>query len=111
MTEYSIEVQPDFLQRQANAQPVAALAQLIWNGLDADATTIRVDFEDDKLGGMAKIIVTDDGHGIPHAEAPTLFRYLGGSWKARCADEDPKSDAARPRRAGPVQGLRPRQRR
>ena len=81
MTEYSIEVQTDFLQRQTNAQPLAAVAQLIWNGLDADATTITVDFEDDNLGGMAKIIVTDDGHGIPHAEAPTLFRYLGGSWK------------------------------
>jgi hypothetical protein len=30
---------------------------------------------------MAKIIVADNGHGIPHIEAPTLFRYLGGSWK------------------------------
>jgi histidine kinase/DNA gyrase B/HSP90-like ATPase len=85
MTEYSIEVQTDFLQRQTNAQPLAAVAQLIWNGLDADATTITVDFEDDNLGGMAKIVVTDDGHGIPHAEAPTLFRYLGGSWKKLAA--------------------------
>ena len=25
MTEYSIEIQPDFLQRQAKAQPVAAV--------------------------------------------------------------------------------------
>ena len=81
MTEYSIEVQADFLQRQTNAQPIAAVAQLIWNGLDADATTITVNFEDDDLGSMAKIIVKDDGHGIPHAEAPILFRYLGGSWK------------------------------
>ena len=81
MAEYSIEIQPDFLQRQAAAQPVAAVSQLIWNGLDADATTVSVDFEDDPLGGMAKIIVADNGHGIPHIEAPTLFRYLGGSWK------------------------------
>jgi hypothetical protein len=81
MTEYSVEIQPDFLQRQTTAQPVAAVAQLIWNGLDADATAIRVDFEDAPLGGTGKIIVTDNGHGIPHAEAPTLFRYLGGSWK------------------------------
>jgi len=52
MTEYSIEIQPDFLQRQAKAQPVAAVAQLIWNGLDADATSVTVNFEDDPLGGM-----------------------------------------------------------
>jgi Histidine kinase-, DNA gyrase B-, and HSP90-like ATPase len=81
MTEYSIEIQPDFLQRQAKAQPVAAIAQLIWNGLDADATAVTVNFEDDPLGGMAKIIVTDNGHGFPHTHAPNLFRYLGGSWK------------------------------
>lgn len=81
MKEYSVEIQPDFLARQANAPPMAAIAELIWNGLDADARAIRIDFEDNQLGSLAKIIVTDDGHGIPHVEAPTLFRYLGGSWK------------------------------
>lgn len=81
MTNYTVEIQPDFLERQAKAQPIAAVAELIWNGLDADATAITVDLEDDQLGGMKRIIVTDNGHGIPHAEAPTLFRNLGGSWK------------------------------
>ena len=79
--EYSVEVQPDFLERQTKAQPVAAVAELIWNSLDADATKITVDFEHDKLGGMSKIVVADNGDGIPYAEAPTLFRNLGGSWK------------------------------
>jgi hypothetical protein len=81
MAEYSVEIQPDFLERQTKAQPIAAVAELIWNGLDADATAITVDLEDDNLGGMRRIIVTDNGHGIPHADAPTLFRNLGGSWK------------------------------
>ena len=81
MTKYTVEVQPDFLERQAKAQPIAAVAELIWNGLDADATAITVDFEDDQLGGLRRIIVTDNGHGIPFADAPPLFRNLGGSWK------------------------------
>jgi Histidine kinase-, DNA gyrase B-, and HSP90-like ATPase len=81
MTEYVVEIQPDFLERQAKAQPIAAVAELIWNGLDADATSVTVDFVDDNLGGLNRIIVTDNGQGIPHAEAPTLFRNLGGSWK------------------------------
>lgn len=81
MTDYAVEIQPDFLERQAKAQPIAAVAELIWNGLDADATAITVDLEDDKLGGIKRIIVTDNGLGMPHAEAPTLFRKLGGSWK------------------------------
>ena len=81
MTDYTVEIQPDFLERQAKAQPIAAVAELIWNGLDADATAITVDLEDDNLGGLSRIIVTDNGHGIPYAEAPTLFGNLGGSWK------------------------------
>src|SRR6202011_6175528 len=81
MTDYTVEIQPAFLERQAKAQPIAAVAELIWNGLDADAPAITVDLEDDKLGGLERIIVTDNGHGIPHAEAPTLFGNLGSSWK------------------------------
>jgi hypothetical protein len=81
MTEYAVEVQSDFLERQAKAQPIAAVAELIWNALDADATAVTVDLEDDQLGGLRRIIVTDNGHGIPFADAPTLFRNLGGSWK------------------------------
>src|SRR5258708_35569302 len=83
--EYSVEVQPDFLERQAKALPVSAVAELIWNGLDADATTIEVEFGDDSLGGMSRIAVSDNGHGIPFSDAPTLFRNLGGSWKKRGA--------------------------
>jgi Histidine kinase-, DNA gyrase B-, and HSP90-like ATPase len=81
MTEYTVEIQPDFMERQAKALPIAAVAELIWKGLDADATAVTVDFEDDKLGGFNRIIITDNGHGIPHPDAPTLFRNLGGSWK------------------------------
>jgi Histidine kinase-, DNA gyrase B-, and HSP90-like ATPase len=79
--EYAIEVKQDFLERQTKAPPVQALAELIWNGLDADATHVGVDFEHDGLGGMSKIVVSDNGHGMPHADAPELFKNLGGSWK------------------------------
>jgi hypothetical protein len=81
MQEVSVEVRPDFLERQAKAQPVQALAELIWNALDADATAVNVDFEYDVLGGMSKIVVADNGDGMPYADAPLLFKNLGGSWK------------------------------
>jgi hypothetical protein len=79
--EIKVEVRPDFLERQAKAQPIQALAELIWNGLDADATAIHVEIENDALGGMSKIVVTDNGHGMPRADAPQLSQNLGGSWK------------------------------
>jgi hypothetical protein len=79
--EYTIEVQPDFVERQGHAQPIPALPEIIWNALDADATAVNVEFEDDGLGGMSKIVVSDNGHGIARSEAPGLFKNLGGSWK------------------------------
>ena len=82
MTEhrYTIEVQSDFLERQAKAPPVQAVAELIWNGLDADTMRVTVRLEYGELG-MTKIIVQDNGHGIPYEDAPKLFQRLGGSWK------------------------------
>ena len=82
MTEhsYTVEVQPDFLERQSKATPVQAVAELVWNGLDADANRVHVRLEYGDLG-MTKIVVRDDGLGIPYADAPHLFTRLGGSWK------------------------------
>ena len=82
MTEhsYTVEVHADFIERQAKAKPVPAVAEFIWNGLDADATRVNVRLEYGDLG-MKKIVVRDNGQGIPYEEAPNLFTRLGGSWK------------------------------
>jgi hypothetical protein len=79
--EYSVEVKDDFIERQAKAQPIQALSELVWNSLDADATEVSVELEYDALGGLSSIHVRDNGHGLPRDEAPDLFRSLGGSWK------------------------------
>ena len=82
MTEhrYTVEVQPDFLRRQSKTKPIQAIAELIWNGLDADASSVDVQLERTELG-IDKIIIQDNGHGIPHQNASQLFTCLGGSWK------------------------------
>src|SRR5262245_41788787 len=86
--EYSVEVQSDFIERQSKALPVADLAQLIWNALDADAKHVNVEVGDDGRGGMSTIAVSDDGVGMPYSTAPELFRNLGGSWKKPGARTD-----------------------
>lgn len=78
---YPVEVQSDFLEKITKAKPVQALAELIWNGLDADATSVSVSFDHNALGAMSTVIVTDNGLGIPFVEAAEGFRRLGGSWK------------------------------
>lgn len=78
---YNVEVQTDFLQRITKAKPIPALAEFIWNSLDADATSVDVITEFSGLGVMSAVRVTDNGIGMEFAEAPELFRKLGGSWK------------------------------
>ena len=55
MRTISVQVQPDHLRRMtAVKRPVLAVTELVWNGLDADATRVRVILEKDKLGLMAE---------------------------------------------------------
>jgi hypothetical protein len=78
---YPVEVQSDFLEKITRAQPIQALAEFIWNSLDADATAVDVKIEHNDLGAMSQIIVRDNGTGIEFLKAPELFKKLGGSWK------------------------------
>jgi hypothetical protein len=78
---YPVEVKSDFLEKITRAKPVQALAELIWNSLDADARKVEVFVEENALGAMSRIIIRDTGTGIEFDKAPELFSSLGGSWK------------------------------
>jgi hypothetical protein len=79
---FEIEVQNDHLERISQTRkPILAVAELIWNALDADADHVHISLLADGLGGIKAIEVSDDGHGIPYADAEGLFSKLGGSWK------------------------------
>jgi hypothetical protein len=79
----TVDVQGDHLQTLATSpKPINAVTELIWNSLDADASTVRVHVISNAIGATIEAIrVEDDGHGIPYAEAVTAFSNLGGSWK------------------------------
>jgi hypothetical protein len=79
----TVDVQGDHLQTLATSpKPINAVTELIWNSLDADATTVRVRVQSNAIQATIESIrVEDDGHGIPYSEAITAFSSLGGSWK------------------------------
>ncbi len=77
----TVEVREDHLETLARTKPMTALAELVWNALDAEATSVRVDFGQNEMGGTDRIRITDNGHGLDYDEAFLVFRNLGGSWK------------------------------
>ena len=80
-THYRVRVEGDHIKKLASSRPIQAVAELLWNAVDADATRIDVEIESDAIA-MRAIVVRDNGHGIPHKDVENLFGRLGGSWKA-----------------------------
>ena len=78
---YPVEVQSDFLEKITRAKPVQAVAEFIWNSLDADASTVNVTVEQNDLGVSSRIVIRDNGTGMKYEKAAELFKSLGGSWK------------------------------
>jgi hypothetical protein len=80
MARHHVDVAGDFLDR-LKAGPGRALAELVWNSLDADATSVDVAFRRNALDGIEAVEVIDNGTGMTNEQAVTAFGALGGSWK------------------------------
>ncbi len=81
MKTIDVRVQEDHLEVLARSKPMTALAELIWNALDAEATEVRVEFEQNELEGLEAIRIVDNGNGLHYEDAFIVFQNLGGSWK------------------------------
>ena len=86
MDKIELVVDSDHLERIARATALTGLSELIWNALDAEASSVNVVLEPSPIAGeegIVEIRVIDDGHGMTPSEAERGFGNLGGSWKAR----------------------------
>ena len=77
----TVQVREDHLELLSRAKPMNAIAELMWNALDAEATEVRVEFVENELGGVETFRISDNGHGLSYDHAFVVFRNLGGSWK------------------------------
>src|SRR5437773_11499143 len=83
MIRVHIDAKPDHVLRLAKrTDPQGAAAEMIWNALDAEANQVEVEIQTNDIGGVERVIVRDDGHGMPAASCGSYFGDLGGSWKA-----------------------------
>ena len=102
MTRHKLEASADHVEGLASEkQPVRAIAELIWNSLDADATEVRVVLERNAADGIERVAVVDNGHGISPEEAVSAFTRIGGSWKKHASGT---KDLGRPLHGNSGQG-------
>lgn len=81
MTQRQVRAGEDVIRRLANRSAVAAVAELVWNALDAEATLVEVDLDLNDLDGVERVVVRDNGTGMTRAEAEEHFTVYGESWK------------------------------
>jgi hypothetical protein len=70
-----------------------AIAEYIWNGFDAKANTVELNYESNDLGFVSKIEVIDNGYGIDRAQLAEKFSPFFDSQKA-IEIESPKNTSA-----------------
>ncbi|PJI55923.1 hypothetical protein CTI14_00810 [Methylobacterium radiotolerans] len=84
MAILELKAQHDALQKIATTRdPLKALAEFVWNALDADATEVSVEFSRNALSGVTGILIRDNGTGITRERALADYENLGASWKRR----------------------------
>ena len=81
MKKVHVTAKRDFLESLTSAKPLDGIAELIWNGFDADASRVQVFLQLNKMDGVESIKVRDDGYGINREEVENYFGNLGESWK------------------------------
>ena len=76
-----VQAQADHIESLFKAAPLAAIEELVWNALDADAREVKIDLITNPLGAVDAVRISDDGTGIDVLRADSTFGSLGGSWK------------------------------
>lgn len=83
MQTIHITAKRDFLESLTAARPLAAVAELVWNGLDALSDRVEIALDRNGLDGIETVRVRDFGSGIPYEDVSVLFGNLGESWKKK----------------------------
>ncbi|HED2503133.1 ATP-binding protein [Serratia marcescens] len=82
MAKEKIEVNDKGIRNRLKAiKPFNAMSEYIWNGFDAKASQVCIDYEVDTLGVVTEITISDDGSGINCTELNRKFKPFLSSEK------------------------------
>jgi DNA topoisomerase VI subunit B len=67
--------------RLKSIKPHRAIAEYIWNGFDAGANTIKIDYLATEVGDIYELSISDNGNGMPFKEVHNKFKPVLSSEK------------------------------
>lgn len=76
-----VHVSRDHFEQQTRATPLAAIQELIWNGLDSGGPSVEVRFNENGLGNIESIEIEDRGQGVHSSYLDRTFGQVGDSIK------------------------------
>jgi hypothetical protein len=82
LTEFELSVGEGKILQFKRKPQITAVAELVWNALDANATEVHVELRRSSMGAITDVVVTDNGHGMTPTRARTAFQSYGTTWKA-----------------------------
>lgn len=75
MEQENIEIGTPGIRRALDKyDPERSIAELVWNGFDAGASLVSIEYETDPLGGIQSFRIVDNGSGISRDHLPEKFK-------------------------------------
>jgi hypothetical protein len=91
MSSQTVEITSTGIRKILNKYtPERAISEYVWNGFDAKATIVKIDFEFDsqEFDTVKEIKITDNGTGICHEELANKFKKFYESQKTIANDNN-----------------------
>ncbi|MBZ6142522.1 ATP-binding protein [Streptomyces olivaceus] len=82
LTEFELSVGERKILQFKKKPQITAVAELVWNALDANATEVHVELHRSSMKAITDVVVSDNGHGMTPERARTAFQAFGTTWKS-----------------------------
>lgn len=81
--KYDQKIKSEALGRDKYSKAFTALCELISNGFDAGALNVSIELEYNEMGGLSRIVVSDDGVGMSVDTIKETFVHVGNDYKKK----------------------------
>ena len=81
MKKYTSKITANSIEQSGLPNGYKALAEYIWNGFDAQASSIDINYSGNEIGSLDNLSISDNGEGIDFSELKDTFGKFQDSQK------------------------------